>query len=51
MLLRNEKRQLKKSLPVRGAWIEIIAGTNGVYDSTSLPVRGAWIEISFVYPL
>ena len=33
------------SLPVRGAWIEIIAGTDGTYDITSLPVRGAWIEM------
>ena len=35
-----------KSLPVRGAWIEIV----GVYCARtmrkgSLPVRGAWIEI------
>ena len=33
------------SLPVRGAWIEIVfADTPGQYD-VSLPVRGAWIEI------
>ena len=35
-----------QSLPVRGAWVEIIAGTDGTYDITkSLPVRGAWVEI------
>ena len=34
------------SLPVRGAWIEImVAGQRGTM-CTSLPVRGAWIEIS-----
>ena len=33
------------SLPVRGAWIEILRFTH--YDSSemSLPVRGAWIEM------
>ena len=37
----------KRSLPVRGAWIEI--SYMGIADSeisASLPVRGAWIEIS-----
>ena len=35
-----------KSLPVRGAWIEI-QDAQGHIDITiaSLPVRGAWIEI------
>ena len=34
------------SLPVRGAWIEIIAEPlRGVEQVRSLPVRGAWIEI------
>ena len=35
------------SLPVRGAWIEILYQW-GVYitANVSLPVRGAWIEIT-----
>ena len=33
------------SLPVRGAWIEIIPGRDVVWIRPSLPVRGAWIEI------
>ena len=39
-------RQKSKSLPVRGAWIEI-AARRGVacLILSSLPVRGAWIEI------
>ena len=35
-----------RSLPVRGAWIEIPA-LYDCYDTyASLPVRGAWIEIN-----
>ena len=33
------------SLPVRGAWIEIVCRLRREYLDTSLPVRGAWIEI------
>ena len=33
------------SLPVRGAWIEMIAATINSLRLLSLPVRGAWIEI------
>ena len=33
------------SLPVRGAWIEILAFYGGLPVLGSLPVRGAWIEI------
>ena len=34
------------SLPVRGAWIEIVGKVlSGVESVESLPVRGAWIEI------
>ena len=33
------------SLPVRGAWIEIICLMLERIRSASLPVRGAWIEI------
>ena len=33
------------SLPVRGAWIEIINREIANRVDTSLPVRGAWIEI------
>ena len=35
----------RRSLPVRGAWIEILSGHTGGGRSLSLPVRGAWIEI------
>ena len=35
------------SLPVRGAWIEMPAGTGAaIVTAASLPVRGAWIEIT-----
>ena len=38
------------SLPVRGAWIEIIvAQWFDTIQDWSLPVRGAWIEIIWVY--
>ena len=33
------------SLPVRGAWIEMIAKGIACDSQLSLPVRGAWIEI------
>ena len=33
------------SLPVRGAWIEILLASSSATLSRSLPVRGAWIEI------
>ena len=35
-----------RSLPVRGAWIEILLADVNNTLITSLPVRGAWIEIS-----
>ena len=35
-----------KSLPVRGAWIEIKSDNPGLRcPQRSLPVRGAWIEM------
>ena len=34
-----------KSLPVRGAWIEIYLNKEREQHAASLPVRGAWIEI------
>ena len=34
------------SLPVRGAWIEIVGQKMLCRLSASLPVRGAWIEIA-----
>ncbi len=34
------------SLPVRGAWIEIVVRLRREYLDTSLPVRGAWIEMT-----
>ena len=33
------------SLPMRGAWIEIIGLSSLIWASRSLPMRGAWIEI------
>ena len=33
------------SLPVRGAWIEMVSQRSMSSSSPSLPVRGAWIEI------
>ena len=35
-----------ESLPVRGAWIEIMMPPSERRRHQSLPVRGAWIEIS-----
>ena len=34
------------SLPMRGAWIEMIPDNALVGISLSLPMRGAWIEIT-----
>ena len=44
---RPETIKLVRSLPARGAWIEI--GNNGQtkYYGLSLPARGAWIEIDY----
>ena len=40
-----------RSLPVRGAWIEIIFGDLQAFAmEKSLPVRGAWIEIMAAHP-
>ena len=33
-----------QSLPVRGAWVEMLKFAGG-YTVPSLPVRGAWVEI------
>ena len=33
------------SLPVRGAWIEMLHPRGGCLGAMSLPVRGAWIEM------
>ena len=35
----------RKSLPVRGAWIEMSRSKSGRTLGASLPVRGAWIEM------
>ena len=41
-------RAERRSLPVRGAWIEMDLTTHGSRkERWSLPVRGAWIEITF----
>ena len=34
-----------KSLPTRGAWIEIVLAVKDGFYGESLPTRGAWIEI------
>ena len=34
-----------ESLPLRGAWIEIVMVFCLCYPWVSLPLRGAWIEI------
>ena len=34
-----------RSLPVRGAWVEISLSTSSGDGNASLPVRGAWVEI------
>ena len=45
-LLTVRKRRKIKSLPVRGAWIEIFSiAVETFFCCMSLPVRGAWIEI------
>ena len=42
----TEDHLVEQSLPARGAWIEIPAGTTARPGwPTSLPARGAWIEI------
>ena len=35
-----------ESLPVRGAWVEIIRRGTRLPPMKSLPVRGAWVEMS-----
>ena len=37
------------SLPVRGAWIEMLEVPTPFGSDASLPVRGAWIEISIAW--
>ena len=39
------------SLPVRGAWIEMMICDDFSDYFLSLPVRGAWIEMRAAYPL
>ena len=38
--------EIEKSLPTRGAWIEIRPWLPAHPAAQSLPPRGAWIEIS-----
>ena len=40
-----DKLPCDKSLPVRGAWVEIILETVASSHHGSLPVRGAWVEM------
>ena len=44
----NALKSLLRSLPTRGAWIEIGFGGNSPFAAASLPTRGAWIEISWL---
>ena len=39
-----------ESLPLRGAWIEMLAPGWYFPRRRSLPLRGAWIEIKLVIP-
>ena len=34
------------SRPARGAWIEILRGSDGAGTARSRPARGAWIEMT-----
>ena len=34
-----------RSLPTRGAWVEIYTYIYDAKDEESLPTRGAWVEI------
>ena len=38
-------KALRKSLPVRGAWVEMSPRGGVRVLCRSLPVRGAWVEI------
>ena len=38
--------EVLRSLPVRGAWIEMGEDIHDSISFASLPVRGAWIEMS-----
>ena len=38
----------RRSLPVRGAWIEMEFEVYAKLLRKSLPVRGAWIEMTFL---
>ena len=40
-------KNLDKSLPARGAWIEIFLIWGAFGGGWSLPARGAWIEIAW----
>ena len=46
MPMHNSILKRLESLPVRGAWIEILGFRNRGVKVKSLPVRGAWIEIT-----
>ena len=42
--------ELRRSLPTRGAWIEIMVPGSTEFHRSSLPTRGAWIEIVLPRP-
>ena len=43
-------RHYARSLPVRGAWVEIPTQNRQNTRKRSLPVRGAWVEIEQYAP-
>ena len=45
------KKMFGASLPVRGAWVEMLHIVGAVLANQSLPVRGAWVEIARVFPV
>ena len=44
-LVELERRRKLLSLPVRGAWVEMLLCACVCLVIASLPVRGAWVEI------
>ena len=51
MIYIRQNETNRKSLPLRGAWIEIVINKNNRPVNMSLPLRGAWIEIPDVKEL
>ena len=49
MIASNTPASSVKSLPSRGAWIEIEQALYNKLHGRSLPSRGAWIEIEIIF--